>query len=134
MSELYPRPGEPAEHERVAHGVRAKVERLARKAWNSEPVQTLVDQVRLLMQMVTDSDFDVALKVKIAVFGALAYFLLTSDAIPDIIPGLGLLDDAAVVGLVYAQVKKELDRYIAWRAERADDIVVQARIEPHTAD
>ncbi len=35
--------------------------------------------------------------VKLIAFGALAYFILPIDKIPDIIPGVGFIDDAAVL-------------------------------------
>ncbi|WP_250152512.1 YkvA family protein [Ancylobacter radicis] len=36
-------------------------------------------------------------RVRALLFGALAYFLLPSDALPDILPALGFTDDAAVI-------------------------------------
>ena len=35
--------------------------------------------------------------VKAALFGALAYFVLPADAIPDVVPVLGFTDDAAML-------------------------------------
>ena len=52
----------------------------------------------------------------IAVISALIYFLSPVDLIPDFIPGVGLLDDAAVVALCLSQVKSDLDEYKEWRA------------------
>jgi uncharacterized membrane protein YkvA (DUF1232 family) len=37
------------------------------------------------------------LPVKASLFGALAYFLLPTDAIPDVLPVLGFTDDAALL-------------------------------------
>lgn len=39
---------------------------------------------------------------------ALAYFVLPTDAIPDVLPALGLTDDAAVIAAVIAIVGKNL--------------------------
>jgi len=39
---------------------------------------------------------------------ALAYFILPTDAIPDIIPGLGFTDDAAVFGALIALLGRTL--------------------------
>lgn len=36
-------------------------------------------------------------RVRALLFGALAYFLLPTDAVPDILPALGFTDDAAVL-------------------------------------
>ncbi len=47
----------------------------------------------------------------------LLYFLSPIDAIPDFIPVIGLLDDAALLGWFMTTVKDEMDRFGAW--ERA---------------
>lgn len=52
----------------------------------------------------------------IAIISSLIYFLSPVDLIPDIIPGVGYLDDAAVIALCLSQVKSDLDEYKAWRA------------------
>ncbi len=43
-------------------------------------------------------------KVRGMLLGALAYFILPTDAIPDFIPGLGYTDDAAVLAGVISMV------------------------------
>ena len=42
-------------------------------------------------------DRDTPMQVKAALIGALAYFVLPFDAIPDMLPVLGFTDDAAVL-------------------------------------
>jgi uncharacterized membrane protein YkvA (DUF1232 family) len=42
-------------------------------------------------------DQQTPLKVKAALFGALAYFVLPTDVIPDVLPVIGYTDDAAVL-------------------------------------
>jgi uncharacterized membrane protein YkvA (DUF1232 family) len=42
-------------------------------------------------------DRDTPLHVKTALIGALAYFVLPADAVPDILPALGYADDATAV-------------------------------------
>jgi uncharacterized membrane protein YkvA (DUF1232 family) len=42
-------------------------------------------------------DRDTPLPVKASLIGALAYFVLPADAIPDMLPALGFTDDAAVL-------------------------------------
>jgi uncharacterized membrane protein YkvA (DUF1232 family) len=42
-------------------------------------------------------DRDTPVQVKAALIGALAYFVLPFDAIPDVMPMLGFADDAAVL-------------------------------------
>ena len=43
--------------------------------------------------------------------GALIYFVNPFDAVPDLLPGIGLLDDATVVGFVLASIKKDVQKF-----------------------
>lgn len=125
---------DPGERQKLEQGVRAKIRRLARRARYSDPVQKLIRDVRLLGEMAWDSDFPLSWTTRIAVLGALAYFLIPSDAIPDLIPGLGLIDDASVIGLVLHRVRGELIRYKAFRDVRDDDIIVVPQVLPENTE
>ena len=56
-------------------------------------------------------DRNTPLPVKMSLIGALAYFVLPFDAIPDVLPVLGFTDDAAVLAstikLVAAHIRPE---------------------------
>lgn len=43
--------------------------------------------------------------------GAVIYFVNPFDAIPDILPAAGLLDDASVLGFVLASVKNDIEKF-----------------------
>ena len=43
-------------------------------------------------------------RVKLILLGALTYFILPADAVPDILPVLGFADDAAMLAAAIAQV------------------------------
>ncbi|EJW13047.1 hypothetical protein A33M_0539 [Rhodovulum sp. PH10] len=45
-------------------------------------------------------DRDTPRHVRIAILGALAYFVLPTDLVPDFVAGLGFTDDAAVLATV----------------------------------
>lgn len=51
----------------------------------------------------------------LAIIGSLIYFLSPIDLIPDFIPVVGFIDDIAVLGLVFNQVKSDLDDYERWK-------------------
>ena len=53
-------------------------------------------------------DRDTPLQVKAALIGALAYFVLPFDAIPDMMPLLGFADDAAVLATALRLVASHL--------------------------
>jgi len=40
--------------------------------------------------------------------------------IPDFILGLGLIDDAALLGWVLSSVKSDIDHFIAWERDQAE--------------
>ena len=46
--------------------------------------------------------------------GAIIYLVVPTDLIPDVIPGVGLLDDAAVIALVLAAIQHDLEEFRKW--------------------
>ncbi|QLF94586.1 DUF1232 domain-containing protein [Pseudomonas sp. ABC1] len=58
----------------------------------------------------------------ISIVAGLLYFVSPLDAIPDWIPGVGLLDDLAVLGWVARSWASELEAFKRWR-----DVQSQAR-------
>lgn len=51
----------------------------------------------------------------ISIVSALAYVILPIDLVSDIIPGLGYLDDAAVIGVCLKLVDSDVKDYLKWR-------------------
>ena len=49
------------------------------------------------------------------------YFVSPIDLIPDVIVGIGFLDDAAVIGIVVAQIKADLDNFLAWEIAQVEE-------------
>ena len=49
--------------------------------------------------------------------GALLYVLDPLDAVPDWIPGIGFVDDAAVVTALVATMRSDLERFLRWEEE-----------------
>ena len=54
----------------------------------------------------------------LSIVGAILYFLLPLDLVPDFILGLGLLDDAAVLAYVIASVREDIETYRQWCIDR----------------
>ncbi|MEH7096250.1 YkvA family protein [Neobacillus vireti] len=52
----------------------------------------------------------------VTIIGALLYFVSPIDLVPDFIIGLGLFDDAAVIGLTLKKLAKELDQFKQWKS------------------
>jgi len=53
-------------------------------------------------------DRQTPMKARIALFGALGYFVMPFDAIPDFFPGIGHIDDAAVMLLAIRLVSHRI--------------------------
>ena len=58
---------------------------------------TFIRQAVLLFYVMKDGDTPKA--VKAVIVGALGYLLLPADMVPDVVTGLGWLDDAAVIAM-----------------------------------
>jgi uncharacterized membrane protein YkvA (DUF1232 family) len=76
------------DEERVRHGFWPKVRRVAARLPFAED---------LLAAYYCAFDRKTPLQMKAALLGALAYFVLPADAMPDILPMLGYTDDALVL-------------------------------------
>jgi uncharacterized membrane protein YkvA (DUF1232 family) len=62
-------------------------------------------------------DRDTPMQVKAALLGALAYFVLPFEAVPDMLPFLGYTDDAAVLATAVRMVAAHM-RPVHWEAAR----------------
>lgn len=72
---------------------------------------------------------DIPIGSMIAIVGGLIYFLSPVDLIPDTIPGVGYLDDAAVIGGVLKLVRDDVDEYKTWQQENGKRIFSQDQIQ-----
>jgi uncharacterized membrane protein YkvA (DUF1232 family) len=63
----------------------------------------------------------------VAVAGAVVYFVSPVDAIPDVIPGVGLVDDAAVIYFVIRAIASDLDDFRLWEREQAKAATARTR-------
>jgi uncharacterized membrane protein YkvA (DUF1232 family) len=71
---------------------------------------------RLLQAYVRREYTDIAPGSIVLVIVAIVYFVSPLDLIPDFIPALGFVDDAAVIAFVVAQLKAEVDDFLRWEA------------------
>ena len=70
--------------------------------------------VRMVRAWLNGEYRDLSNKSLVILIGALLYFIMPLDAIPDFIPGVGYLDDAGVIAMALGTVKSEIDKFRAW--------------------
>ena len=61
---------------------------------------------------------DVPWRTILFIIGAIIYFVNPFDVVPDFIPGLGYIDDAAVIGAVLASFGREVKNFVEWERQR----------------
>ena len=103
------------------------IERLEEKAKDSKLGKTL-EVIPLLISCVKSfikGEYrDIPIGTIAAIVSALVYWLSPVDIIPDFIPGVGHIDDAAVVLACMKMVSSDLDDYKKWL--EAKDVTQEA--------
>ncbi|MBT2695185.1 YkvA family protein [Bacillus sp. ISL-55] len=51
----------------------------------------------------------------VTIIASIIYFVSPIDLVPDFLIGLGIVDDAAVIGFVLKQISMDLERFHIWR-------------------
>jgi uncharacterized membrane protein YkvA (DUF1232 family) len=103
---------------------------LAAEAWES--FQVLFHMIRSAMNGEYKGIPNTVLVGGVAV---IIYFLMPLDLIPDFIPVIGLLDDAALLAWFMASIRSELDRFKDWDTARQQQQQEAAHNQaPHNAD
>jgi uncharacterized membrane protein YkvA (DUF1232 family) len=101
-----------------------EADRIRKKFEKNGPLGRFIGDAQLLISAVRDYSRGTYRKVPyrtVAVIAAaLLYVLNPFDLIPDAIPGVGLLDDATVVGFALAMVEQDLEDYKVWKIAQVD--------------
>ncbi|MFP3322361.1 YkvA family protein [Planococcus sp. SIMBA_160] len=56
----------------------------------------------------------------IMIIAAIIYFVSPVDLIPDMIPGFGYIDDAAVIAFLIKQLTEDLEKFKSWKETNKD--------------
>jgi uncharacterized membrane protein YkvA (DUF1232 family) len=105
------------------------LEDAAKKAKNYEKNRGPLDEVwsyltalyRLLRAYFRGDYRDIPWRSIVLVTVGIVYFVSPIDLIPDFIPVVGLVDDAAVIMFVVNQIKADLDNFLAWEISQAEE-------------
>ena len=99
--------------------VTEKADEITKKFIKGGPLERFIGDVKLLISLVKDYWTGNYKKIPYWVIGAIVFTLLyvlnPLDLIPDVIPGIGQIDDAAVVGICLYLIEKELQEYKQWK-------------------
>jgi uncharacterized membrane protein YkvA (DUF1232 family) len=98
-----------------------KIKEGANKAMaNKDALKNVWGQLQTLLELAKDytkGNYTAIPKASIiAILGGLLYFISPLDLIPDLIPGLGFVDDVYIISMVLKQVGKDLAKYQQWKA------------------
>lgn len=100
-----------------------KSEDIQRKFYSRGPLKRFVDDAKLLIAMVKDYWSRKYRRVPFGVIGvivfSLIYVLNPFDLIPDILPLVGQVDDAAVISACLLLVEGDLLKYKKWKEDQA---------------
>ena len=75
-------------------------------------------QLESMLAMLVDEDWRLEESERGQVLAALAYVCDPEDIIPDDLPGIGLLDDAVMIELVFRELRHELEAFAAFHHYR----------------
>ena len=100
-----------------------KQEEIENKFKESGPLGRYITDLKLLFSIIKDYFKGDYRKIPFwsiaAIVAALLYVLNPLDLIPDIIPGVGYIDDALVIALALMMVEQDLQSYKEWKVHQA---------------
>jgi len=82
------------------------------------PLAELAGDLKALLRLIgayARGDYrGVPVSSMVLIVGAILYVLTPIDVIPDFIPGIGFLDDAAIITFVVRRVRDEIGGFLEW--------------------
>ena len=85
---------------------------------NKKRVSEFFDKVRTLLRMlmayINGNYREIPWKSLIMIIGALIYFLMPLDVIPDFVPLGGFADDISLIFLVFASVNEDIEAFLEY--------------------
>jgi hypothetical protein len=92
-------------------GAAAELVQTLRRTELPDFVEERLGKLETLHAMLTDPEWSLTDGERSPVLAALAYVCDPEDIIPDDIPGIGMLDDAVMIELVFRELRHEIEAY-----------------------
>ena len=100
---------------RVLRIVKAASEKAAQKRRSFNQILRDLELMFCLLRAWASGRYTVApWKSVVSILAAVIYFLNPFDVLPDMLPGVGFIDDAFVIGFVFESFKTDLKRFLEW--------------------
>jgi uncharacterized membrane protein YkvA (DUF1232 family) len=110
------------EYDDTMHRVNDNAAEIGAKFHKQKALKSLLAQGMVMIDLVRDYVTGRYREVPYWAMGATAlalfYVLSPIDVIPDVLVGVGYLDDAVVVSFALRLIEKELNRYKEWKARQ----------------
>jgi len=107
------------DRQKAAQLIKEAIEKANR---NKGALKKLLDQLKALFRLsgawVKGEYTEVSLKTILWVIAAIIYFVNPFDVIPDFLPGVGYVDDAAIIFFVINSIRRDLDKFLEWERSR----------------
>ena len=98
-------------------------EAMEKASKHKNQLEKVWDYLQLFFSIVKDyingSYKEIPLTTIVSIVASLLYLISPIDFIPDFIPGIGLIDDAFVIGLVISSATNDLDKYKEWKESKS---------------
>ncbi len=78
--------------------------------------------IRMVRCTISKEYLDTPWQTIVLITAALIYFVSPFDAIPDFLPFIGFIDDAAIISAVFASISKDVEKFIAWEATNSKEL------------
>lgn len=70
----------------------------------------------------------------VTIIAAIIYFVSPIDLVPDFLMGLGIIDDAAVIGFVLKQLTTDLEKFKIWKENfTSENVILEEEFPQHNA-
>lgn len=93
------------------------------KKMDAEKLKAFAADVKLFFSMLKDfftkKYTDVPIGTIMSIAGTLLYVFLPIDIIPDFIPVVGYIDDAAMIALCISMTKLDIEKYKTWKESQS---------------